>query len=154
MHTISRLLEVNVGITQGSAGDHVSADSNWQDRSCSGEFFKEHGLCDILMKVADVERRHRVVRTSRTGIHLAFLRVALKFKRRKGNCRESEAYFHFRYKENGCPDHVAQRKHTHELGIFTPLKRTFTHYFFVILIIFWIFFVFLCFFKKISLNNN
>ena len=46
--TISRLLEVDIGVAKGHPRDHVSADSDGQNGSSRGEFFKKHGLSDIL----------------------------------------------------------------------------------------------------------
>ena len=58
--TISRLLEVDIGVAKGHPRDHVSADSDGQNGSSRGEFFKKHGLSDILGQIADVKRGHRV----------------------------------------------------------------------------------------------
>ena len=58
--TISRLLEVDIGVAKGHPRDHVSADSDGQNGSSRGEFFEKHGLSDILGQIADVKRGHRV----------------------------------------------------------------------------------------------
>lgn len=54
--TISRLLEVNVGISQRSAGDDVPAHTDRHDGSRRREFLVEHGLCNIRMQVPYIQR--------------------------------------------------------------------------------------------------
>ena len=66
--TVSRLLEVDIGIAEGSAGDHVSADSDGEDGPGRAEFLVEHGLGNVWMQVPHIEGSHRVAR--RAGIHV------------------------------------------------------------------------------------
>lgn len=62
------MLEVNVGISEGSTSDHVPADSNGEDRPGGAELLVQHGLGDILVQVAHVEGGHRV--TGGAWIHV------------------------------------------------------------------------------------
>ena len=71
--TISRLLEVDVCVSQRSTGDHVSAHSDGQNRSGSGEFFKQHGFCHVRVEIPDVQRGHRVALGSSCVLHVLFL---------------------------------------------------------------------------------
>lgn len=66
--TISRLLEVDIGIAEGPAGDHVSAYSDGQDGPSRAEFLVEHGLGNVWMQVSHIEGSHWVAR--RAGIHV------------------------------------------------------------------------------------
>lgn len=66
--TVSRLLEVDIGIAKGSTGDHVSAYSDGQDGPSRAEFFVEHGLGNVWMKVPHIEGSHWVAR--RAGVHV------------------------------------------------------------------------------------
>lgn len=65
--TVGGLLEVDVGVSEGPAGDHVPADPDRQDGSGWAEFLVQHGLCHIWMEVPDVEGGHGV--TGSTGVH-------------------------------------------------------------------------------------
>lgn len=58
--TISRLLEVDVGITQGAAGDHIAADPDGQHRPSRTELFIQHGLGDVRVQVTHVQGGHGV----------------------------------------------------------------------------------------------
>ena len=53
--TIGGLLKVDVGIAKAPASDHVSANTNAQDRPSSAELFEKHGFGHIWCEVADVE---------------------------------------------------------------------------------------------------
>lgn len=66
--TIRRLLEVNIGVAEGPAGDHVPAHPNGEDGPGGAELLVEHGLGDIGVQVTHVQRRHRVTAGSR--VHL------------------------------------------------------------------------------------
>lgn len=78
--TVSRLLEIDIGISKGSAGDHVSAYSDGQNGPSRAEFLVEHGLGNVWMQVSHIEWSHRVAR--RAGIHV-WRRV---FSGNKTNC--------------------------------------------------------------------
>lgn len=69
MPTVSRLLEVNISVSEGTTSYHISTNSDGKDGTGCGEFLEEHGFRDILMEVSDVERSHGIVRTARTWIH-------------------------------------------------------------------------------------
>ncbi len=66
--TIGGLLEVDIGIAEGPAGDHVSAYSDGQDGPSRAEFLVEHGLGNVWMQVSHIEGSHWVAR--RAGIHV------------------------------------------------------------------------------------
>lgn len=66
--TIGGLLEVDIGIAEGSAGDHVSAHSDGQDGSGRAELLVQHGLGHVRVQVSHVQGRHRVA--GRAGIHV------------------------------------------------------------------------------------
>lgn len=53
--TVSRLLEIDIGIAKGSAGDHVSAYSDGQNGPSRAEFLVEHGLSNVWMQVPHIE---------------------------------------------------------------------------------------------------
>eukprot|EP00053_Salpingoeca_punica_P016475 m.155780 g.155780 ORF g.155780 m.155780 type:complete len:676 (+) comp16970_c2_seq3:460-2487(+) len=53
-------VEVDVGVAEGAAGDGVAADADRGDGANSGvEALEEHGLVDVRVQVADVERDQR-----------------------------------------------------------------------------------------------
>lgn len=56
--TVSGLLEVNVGVAQGSSGHHIPAHANRHNRARRWEFLKQHSLSDVLVKVSNIERCH------------------------------------------------------------------------------------------------
>jgi len=56
--TISGLLEVDVCVSEGAAGDHVTANSDGQHRTGRRELFKEHGLGHISVQISNVQRSH------------------------------------------------------------------------------------------------
>lgn len=66
--TISRLLEVDIGIAEGSAGDHVSAHSDGENGPSRAEFLVEHGLGNVWMQVSHIEGGHWVA--GRARIHV------------------------------------------------------------------------------------
>lgn len=66
--TICRLLEIDVGIAQRSASDHVSAHSDGEDGTGGAELLVEHGLGHVRVQVPHIEGGHRV--TGRAGIHV------------------------------------------------------------------------------------
>lgn len=65
--TIRRLLEVYIGVSQGTPGDHVPTDPDREDCSGWAEFLVQHGLGHILMQISDVQGGHGV--TGSTGVH-------------------------------------------------------------------------------------
>lgn len=66
--TICWLLEVDVGVAQGAAGDHIPADPNGQHGPGGAELLIEHGLGDIGVQVPHVQRGHGVAAGGR--VHL------------------------------------------------------------------------------------
>lgn len=58
--TVSRLLEVDVGISQRSSGDDVTTHTDRHDGSSRREFLVEHGLRDVSVQVSDIQRRQGV----------------------------------------------------------------------------------------------
>ena len=52
---VSVLREVDIGVPQGLASDHVPAHPDGEDRSSRRELLKEHRLGGLLCQVADVE---------------------------------------------------------------------------------------------------
>lgn len=58
--TVSGLREVHISVSEGSAGDHVSADPDGEHRSGWAELLIEHRLRDVGVQVANVERSHRI----------------------------------------------------------------------------------------------
>lgn len=69
--TVRWLLEVNIGVSKGTPGDHVPTDPDREDRSGWAEFLVQHGLGHILMQVPDVQGGHGV--TGSAGIHIQVL---------------------------------------------------------------------------------
>ena len=49
------MLEVNVGVSKGPPGDHVSADTDGEDGSGSGELLEQNGLGDHGSQVTNIE---------------------------------------------------------------------------------------------------
>lgn len=76
--TVGGLLEVDVGIAEGSTGDHVSAYSDGQDGPGWAELLVEHGLGNVWMQVPHIEGRHRVAR--RAGVHVRRARVLRRYR--------------------------------------------------------------------------
>lgn len=72
--TVSRLLEVHIGIAQWAPGNHVTTNPNWQDWSGRAEFLIQHSLRDIRVQVADIERSHRITPRGRC-VHFSKLMV-------------------------------------------------------------------------------
>lgn len=66
--TIRWLLEVDIGVAERSAGDHVPADPDREDSSSWAEFLVQHGLCHIWMEIPDVKGGHGI--TGSTGVHV------------------------------------------------------------------------------------
>lgn len=66
-HTVGRLLEVDIGVSEGSAGDHVPADPDREDGSGGAEFLVQHGLRHVRVEVPDVQGGHGVA--GGTGVH-------------------------------------------------------------------------------------
>lgn len=71
--TICGLLEVDVGVAQGSAGDHIPADPNGQHGPGRAELLIEHGLGDIGVQVPHVQRGHGVTAGGRVHLPLGAL---------------------------------------------------------------------------------
>ena len=66
--TISRLLEVNIGIAKRTAGNHVSAHPDGEDGSSRAEFLVEHGLGNVWVQIPYIEGGHWIAR--RAWIHV------------------------------------------------------------------------------------
>lgn len=76
-HTVSWLLEVDIGVSEGSAGDHVPADPDREDSSGGAEFLIQHGLCHICMEIPDVQGGHGVTGSAR--VHFVRWRMLAKY---------------------------------------------------------------------------
>ena len=68
--TVGRLLEVDVGVAERPASDHVPADPDREDGSSSGELLEEHGLGHVGGEITDIEGGHRVVGGPGLGLRL------------------------------------------------------------------------------------
>ena len=79
---VSMLCEVDVGISQGLASDHVSAHSDGEDRAGRGELLKEHRLGGLAGQVADIEGGKR---TRLRGVALGHWGAARLNLRQKQN---------------------------------------------------------------------
>lgn len=75
--TVSRLLEVDVSVAKGSSGDHVTAHADGQHWAGRRELLEEHGLGDVRVQVADVQRCHWIIRSS--WIHFVLILFLLFF---------------------------------------------------------------------------
>lgn len=69
--TISRLLEVDIGVSEGPAGDHVPAHSDGENGPSRTELLVKHGLGNVWMQVPHIQGGHRVTRRAR--IHVGVL---------------------------------------------------------------------------------
>lgn len=58
MLTVRHVLKVNIGVSQRSPGDHVTANSNRQDGTDRAEFFEQHSFGHVRMQVPNVQRSH------------------------------------------------------------------------------------------------
>lgn len=65
--TVRWLLEVDIGVSKGTPGDHVPADPDREDGSGRAEFLVQHGLGDVRMQVPDVQGGHGVAGSA--GVH-------------------------------------------------------------------------------------
>lgn len=65
--TVRRLLEVDVRVAERTARDRITTDADRQDRSGLREFVVQRGLGDAGMKVANIERSHRILARSGGG---------------------------------------------------------------------------------------
>lgn len=52
--TICWLLEVDISISQGATGDHISADTDGEHGTSRAELLIQHGLRDIGVKVPHI----------------------------------------------------------------------------------------------------
>ena len=59
--TISRLLEIDVGVAEGTASDHVSADPDGHHRPRCRKLLKKHRLGNLIVEVSNVQRRNRII---------------------------------------------------------------------------------------------
>ena len=78
-------MEVNVGVSKGPPGDHVSADTDGEDGSGRGELLEQHGLGDLGSQVTNIEAGHGVVGARllgrcATSLHCHFLLHLFKSK--------------------------------------------------------------------------
>lgn len=58
--TVCGLLEVHIGVTQRSPGDHVATHTDGQHRSRRAEFLVQHCLRDVGVQVAHIQGSHGV----------------------------------------------------------------------------------------------
>lgn len=83
--TVRWLLEVDIGVSKGTPGDHVPTDPDREDGSGWAEFLIQHGLGDVRMQVPDVQGSHGVAGSA--GVHRS-LAVRRRSTRR---CMSDEA---------------------------------------------------------------
>lgn len=65
--TVCWLLEVDIGVSKGTPGDHIPTDPDRENGSGWTEFLVQHGLGDVRMQVPDIQGSHGV--TGSAGIH-------------------------------------------------------------------------------------
>lgn len=65
--TVRWLLEVDIGVSKGTPGDHVPTDPDREDGSGWAEFLVQHGLGDVRMQIPDVQGSHGVAGSA--GVH-------------------------------------------------------------------------------------
>lgn len=63
--TISRLLEVNISITERTSGNHITTDAYREYRPSWWKLLEKHRLGDITMQVTHIKWGHRVIWSSR-----------------------------------------------------------------------------------------
>lgn len=85
LHTVSRLGEVHIGVSERAPGDHVSADPNGEHRAGGAEFLVQHRLGDVGVQVANVQRSHRII--PRRCVHISVFT--------KANAKTSSKMFFF-----------------------------------------------------------
>ena len=60
---VSRLLEVYVGISEWASRDHVATNADGKHGTSLRKLFVQHGLSDVRMQVANVQRGHWIWRS-------------------------------------------------------------------------------------------
>lgn len=80
IHTVGRLLEVDIGVSERAPSDHVPAHPDGQDGPGWAEFLIQHGLSHVLVEVPDVEGGHGV--TWSAGVHVGSTAGRRRFDRR------------------------------------------------------------------------
>lgn len=63
--TISRLLEVNISVTERTSSNHITTDAYREYGPSRGKLLEKHRLRDITMQVTHVKWGHGVIRSSR-----------------------------------------------------------------------------------------
>lgn len=53
--TVSRMLEVDVGIAQGASGSHIPAHTDGHNRADGGEHLIEHSFSHVGVQIAHIE---------------------------------------------------------------------------------------------------
>lgn len=81
--TVGGLLEVDIGVSERAAGDHVPADADGEDGPGGAELLVQHGLGHVGVQVPHVERGHGVA--GGAGVHPAAV------SRHGGGADEAEA---------------------------------------------------------------
>lgn len=81
--TVGGLLEVDIGVSERAAGDHIPADADGEDGPGGAELLVQHGLGHVGVQVPHVERGHGVA--GGAGVHPAAV------SRRGGGADEAEA---------------------------------------------------------------
>lgn len=61
--TVSRLLEVNISISKRASGNHIATDAYREYGPSRWKLLEKHRLGDITVQIADVEWRHRIIRS-------------------------------------------------------------------------------------------
>lgn len=89
LHTVSRLGEVHIRVSEWAPGDHVSADPNGEHRAGWAEFLVQHSLRDVGVQVANVQRSHRII--PRRCVHISVFtkanaKTSSKMLKKKKKC--------------------------------------------------------------------
>lgn len=67
--TVSRLLEVDIGVAQRAPSNHVTTDTDGKHGSSSRKLLKQSSLRNVGVQVPDIQRGHLIILAAR--IHLA-----------------------------------------------------------------------------------
>lgn len=82
--TIGRLLEINIGVSQGATCGLFPANPDWQNWSSSREFFEKHGFIDIGAQISHIKGGHLIVWSwIRTHLCFRFLCFSIQIEETK-----------------------------------------------------------------------